>query len=146
MTILDVPEPHREFFKNQIPYYVDQQNRLYVHGGFNRHFHIADKIYNSPQVLMWDRDLFMQALSYEAYNMDQKQKPFKIKDQFKEVFIGHTATVNFNTDKPLKAGPIWNLDTGAGFKGKLTIMEVSTKKYWQSDEVSELYQNERGRN
>lgn len=41
---------------------------------------------------------------------------------------------------------VWNIDTGAGFKGKLTIMDADTKEFWQSDPVPELYPNEKGRN
>src|SRR5437899_9640058 len=33
---------HYDFFMNQIPYYVDEQNRLFVHGGFNRLFDITE--------------------------------------------------------------------------------------------------------
>jgi serine/threonine protein phosphatase 1 len=36
---------------------------------------------------------------------------------------------------------VWNIDTGAGWSGKLTIMNVDTKEYWQSDLISELYKN-----
>ena len=28
---------------------------------------------------------------------------------------------------------VWNLDTGAGYGYKLTIMDIDTKQYWQSD-------------
>jgi serine/threonine protein phosphatase 1 len=31
------------------------------------------------------------------------------------------------------------MDTGAGWAGKLTIMDVQTKEYWQSDPVQSLY-------
>ncbi len=34
---------------------------------------------------------------------------------------------------------IWNLDTGAGWEGKLTVMNVDTKEYYQSDPVEDLY-------
>lgn len=34
---------------------------------------------------------------------------------------------------------IWALDTGAGWSGKLTIMDVQTHEYWQSDLTPELY-------
>lgn len=54
----DIPEKHRDFFKNQIPYYIDDKNRLFVHGGFNRHFHLDDQ----GDILWWDRDLWSQAL------------------------------------------------------------------------------------
>lgn len=40
---------------------------------------------------------------------------------------------------PFKTKNIVNLDTGAGFRGVLTIMNVDTGKYWSSDTVKELY-------
>jgi len=113
---------------------------MFVHGGFNRHYLIIDIEKQEPSQFYWDRDLWMSALSHKEI-----KREFKIKDNFKEIFIGHTTTMNWNTDKPIKAVNIWNLDTGAGFKGKLTIMNVDTKKYFQSDEVTTLYTNQRGR-
>jgi serine/threonine protein phosphatase 1 len=41
---------------------------------------------------------------------------------------------------------VWNIDTGAGFHGKLTALDISTKEFWQSDPVPALYPNEKGRN
>jgi hypothetical protein len=42
----------------------------------------------------------------------------------------------------MQGANIYNLDTGAGHRGKLTIMESETKKFWQSDLVAKLYTNE----
>lgn len=140
LSNIDIPESHQKFFKEQILKYIDEDNNLFVHGGFNRHMHISEQV---KDVLVWDRDLWYAALSFKQVNPDSK---FKMKDNFKDVFIGHTATVNWKTDKPMNAANIWNLDTGAGFSGKLTCMNVKTKEYYQSDLVQELYKNEKGRN
>lgn len=148
----DLPEKHYQFFiSRQIPYYIDSNNNLYVHGGLNRHYPIDNTIYNSEDVLMWDRDFWMAALSYGQIEKDDHIKypnrgKFKINGDFKEVFIGHTSTVNWKTDKPINAANVWNLDTGCGYNGKCTIMDVDTKEYWQSDILTELYINEKGRN
>jgi serine/threonine protein phosphatase 1 len=40
---------------------------------------------------------------------------------------------------------IWNLDTGAGWFGKMTIMDVKTKGFWQSDIALDLYPEFKGR-
>jgi serine/threonine protein phosphatase 1 len=32
-----------------------------------------------------------------------------------------------------------DLDTGAGWNGKLIIMDINSKQYWQSDSVLDLY-------
>lgn len=158
-------DEHRKFFSGQHNYYIDEENRLYVHGGFNRHFPLREQ--RVPDIYYWDRDLWLAALAFQAtirgYSEEEKADlKFRMKDDFKEIFIGHTSTTNWTMDEqktqsgiivpgtvrctvPMKAANIWNLDTGAGFKGVLTIMNVETKQYWKSDPVSTLYPNEKGR-
>jgi serine/threonine protein phosphatase 1 len=137
-----IPKSHIEFFNKQLKYYKDDQNNIFVHGGFNRHELLKDQNYDD--VFWWDRDLWMAALSFKDL-VNNKYK-LKIKEPCKEIFIGHTATVNLGTDKPMKGSMIWNLDTGSGFRGKLTFMDINTKEYWQSDRVDELYKDQKGRN
>ena len=62
-----------------------------------------------------------------------------IKAKFSEIYIGHTPTTKLNTNKPMSAFNIHNLDTGSGNSGRLTIMDVDTKAFWQSDLTSDLY-------
>ncbi len=143
----DIPEIHRRFFYLQHLKYIDDEYRCFVHGGFNRHLSIEAQ---EPWILYWDRDLWYSAMSFAATTRGDKDKatPRVIKtiDKFKEIYIGHTATTAWDKDTPMQAGNIWNLDTGAGFKGRLTIMDVDTKEFWQSDRVEELYKDEKGRN
>ncbi|CEN32952.1 hypothetical protein CCAN12_280002 [Capnocytophaga canimorsus] len=40
----------------------------------------------------------------------------------------------------------WNVDTGCAFKGKITVMDIQTKQFWQSDPVWQCYPDEQGRN
>ena len=60
-------------------------------------------------------------------------------NSFHEIYLGHTPTMNWKTDKPMRAVNVLNIDTGTRQGGKLTIMDVRTKEYWQSDPVNELY-------
>ena len=76
---------------------------------------------------------------------EQTKHPFKIKGDPKEVYLGHTSVTNWTLTTPYKAGQVWNLDTGAGFDGKLTLLDINTKEYWQSDNVKTLYKDEKGR-
>ena len=46
----------------------------------------------------------------------------------------------------MNAATIWNVDTGAAFKGKVSAMNISTKEVVQSAALLELYPNEKGRN
>lgn len=134
MTPTDLPESHRDFFYNQIPYYKDKLSNIFVHGGFNRHFLIEEQ---PAYILWWDRDLWYAALSVCRDITDRVLK-FKETD-INNVFIGHTATTYWKTNKPMFADRVINIDTGAGWKDKLTIMDVDTKEYWQSDMAEDLY-------
>jgi serine/threonine protein phosphatase 1 len=62
--------------------------------------------------------------------------PFR---NIRRIFIGHSSTINWKTDRPMRAANVWNLDTGAGSGGRLTIMDVETREFWQSDLMRELY-------
>ena len=64
---------------------------------------------------------------------------------YDEIYIGHTPVIRFNTDKPMNKHNVWNIDTGAGFDGKITILDIDTKEYWQSDSVPSFYPNEKVR-
>ena len=141
----DVPQKHIDFFNQMKPYHIEDNN-LFVHGGFNRHFDIEDSVYNSENVLMWDRDLWMSALSFQSMSKNSIDARFNMYNKFDNVFIGHTSTINWGTTEPMNAANIWNLDTGAGYKGRLTIMNVETKEYFQSDLSHLLYPDEKGRN
>jgi len=133
----DIPESHRQFFRRQHLYYIDNQNNCYVHGGFDRHQEFKGQ---RPEIYYWDRELWSAALSYDGPDTHrQGKRKFRIVTAFNEIFIGHTPTVNWKTDKPMKAVNIHNLDTGGGWAGRLTIMEVGSKQFWQSDPLRELY-------
>jgi Calcineurin-like phosphoesterase len=135
----DIPEAHRRFFQHQRLYYVDERNNCYVHGGFNRHQGFTGQ---KPEIYYWDRELWASALSYNAFEKHQKgENHFRMFTAFNEIFIGHTSTVLWKTDQPMKAANIYNLDTGSGGPGRLTIMEVDSKQFWHSDPVRELYPN-----
>lgn len=135
----NIPISHIEFFRKQLNYYKDKDNNLFVHGGFNRHFLLKDQYEES--IFYWDRDLWMQALSTKGTDIK-----LKIKEPLNEIFIGHTTTKTWKTDQPMYACNIWNLDTGCGFgNGKLTIMDIESKEFWQSDPANSLYPNEFGR-
>jgi serine/threonine protein phosphatase 1 len=137
-------DEHIKFFENQHYYYIDDRNRLFVHGGYNWHIPFKN---NSMDELMWNRTAFHAACQWELYAMLHPTEPKSYFKEFNEVFIGHTTTYSVGwrmkrEDKPLHVSNLWNLDTGAGWYGRLTIMDIDSKEYWQSDPVQELYPNE----
>jgi serine/threonine protein phosphatase 1 len=130
---------HRNFFKMQIKYYKDWKDRVFVHGGFNKDYPLSAG--NDVHNYSWNRKLWDQALSAES----GKQKLRFIED-ISEVFIGHTSLTRWEIDFPKKAAQVYNLDTGAGFDGKLSIMNIDTYEVFQSDNVQKLYPDQKGRN
>lgn len=141
----DIPYSHTNFFLNQNDYYIDDKNRFFVHAGFDRKKSVKEE--TNRHIFYWDRQFWNQALSFEATIRGSNAQNLRMKtaDNFLEIYIGHTTTMNWGKDVPMKAGNVWNLDTGCGWKGKLTIMDIDTKEYWQSDPTSELYPEEKGR-
>ena len=76
----------------------------------------------------FDRTLWEMALTMdERIEKDSSIYPNRLK-HYKEIYIGHTPTTNFNRDLPMQAVNVWNIDTGAAFKGKLSGVDVNTKE------------------
>lgn len=132
----DVPASHREFFTRQRPYYVDEHDRCFVHGGFVPGLPMNKQ---HPEIFYWDRSLWQNAYEYRQRFADDAHPCNDIAPDFSAVYLGHTPTTNWDTDQPMKAFNIWNIDTGAASTGRLTIMDVDTNEYWQSDPLPTLY-------
>lgn len=130
----DIPAHHRAFFQGQRFYYIDENNVCYVHGGFDRWREFKQQ---RPEIYYWDRQLWTGAFKWEVSGKDASQ--FRMATRFKDIFIGHTSTLQWRRDRPIRAANVYNLDTGAGSAGRLTIMEAGSKRFWQSDPVGELY-------
>ena len=155
---------HKNFFNRLHNYYIDDQNRGFVHGGFISKNGLGHEVYQSDYY--WDRDLWNLALlQHNNYHNGSKEALAKARrfEKHKEVFIGHTTTGNWLVKPhlpeyqyseqpkqgriivPMNRCNVWNLDTGGGFEGRLTIMDIDTKEFWQSDDMRTLYPDERGR-
>ncbi|MBN2175005.1 MAG: metallophosphoesterase [Bacteroidales bacterium] len=118
-------ESHLTFLEQAVLYYRDENNRLFVHGGFAWDIPFDQQI-NDEHVLIWDRSLALM-----SYNFELQGKKLGL---FSEIYLGHTPTRHFGQLTPIKHSNIWLMDTGCGRGGKLTIMDIETKRYWQSDE------------
>lgn len=137
-------QDHLNFFGRMQNYYVDKENRLFIHAGFSSPHGPTEN--DGESDYCWDRTLWEMALRiHERIKSNLMLYPKKL-ELFKEIFIGHTPTLYFDSFEPMNAVNVWNIDTGAAFTGRLTIMDVHTKQYWQSDVVRTLYPNETGRN
>ncbi|WP_240199569.1 metallophosphoesterase [Sphingobacterium siyangense] len=130
----DIPEKHRRFLAGQLLYYIDDLNRCFVHAGFDT----SEPFYGQIETnYYFDRSLWMDAM--ETAQDLRNQHGYISTQIFSEIYIGHTPTTRWNTDQPMSFYNITNLDTGASHSGRLTIMDVDSKDYWQSDIVENLY-------
>lgn len=114
------------FFCEQLPYFEDEANNLYVHAGYDPTRPIAEQ---DPYDLIWNRDLWEG--NHAATN-------------YYECFIGHTPTWTYKK-VPCHTQNVWNIDQGAAYGGRLSMLNVRTKAFVQSDPVQELYPGIEGR-
>ena len=124
-----MPQAHIDFLKSG-QLWIERDNQVFVHGGFNSDISFSA---HSAQALVWDRKLLDMAWKKQIDG--HKCQLGKHKD----IFVGHTTTELYNTLQPIHMCNVWNIDTGAGWSGKLTTMDVDSKKYWQSDLTPDLY-------
>lgn len=113
-------DKHVSFYESAIPYYVID-NKCFVHGGLNPDFLIEE---HSEESLCRDRSL--------ADKQCFEDKAIVCKNNFDEIFIGHTPTFLFDSEVPIIKHNVINIDTGCGKGGPLSIMDIDTKEYWQS--------------
>ncbi len=130
-----MPKAQVDFLKSG-HLWLEIEDQIFVHGGFNPDIPLSS---HSAQALVWDRILLDT-----AWEKHLAGNEFKI-GHYKDIFVGHTTTELYNTLKPIHACNVWDIDTGAGWSGKLTIMDVNTKEYWQSDLTPDLYGGDPGR-
>lgn len=140
----ETKKKHIEFLKSLDNYHLDKENRLFIHAGFTNMNGIDYEYF--PKLFYWDRTLWETALALDK-NMKKDDlfypKRFTL---YKEIYIGHTPVSRIGETTPVQRAMIWNVDTGAAFKGPLTIMDVDTKEFWQSEPLNHLYFDEKGRN
>lgn len=127
-----VPAHHISFLKKARPYFKLGE-KVFVHAGV---VHGIPLERHTLHTLLWDRNL--SRIAIEHYQVGEIQKH----TDFEAVYVGHTP---IGGGKPLKAGDVWLLDTGAGWSGVLSIMNIETEEYFTSDPVPELYAGIEGR-
>ena len=137
-------DKHLKFFGKMHNYYTDEQNRLFIHAGYSS-MHGPEKEMHSSNY-RWDRTLWETAVALDTrIEKDSLQYPKRLL-LFSEIFIGHTPTLHLGVTYPLNKANIWNVDTGAAFTGAVSIMDIDTKEFWQSELLPDLYPDEKGRN
>jgi len=127
-----VPAQHINFFRESLLYYK-LENKFFVHAGFDPSIDIS---LQGMDVFLWDRQLARTALDFYL-----KNTPGRFTN-FDEVYLGHTPIPFLH---PIKACDIWLMDTGAGWSGVLSMMDIESKEIFISDPLPQLYPGVKGR-
>jgi serine/threonine protein phosphatase 1 len=127
-----IPDAHIRLLENAYAYWMEG-NKLFVHAGIDP---TAPLEVQSTDTFLWDRSLARIALDFYHKGVHGKLTDFE------EVYLGHTP-IPFN--KPIKSSEVWLLDTGAGWSGVLSMMDLDTKEFFTSDPVPALYRGVTGR-
>jgi len=109
---------HKDFFMNHKLFHIED-GMAFVHGGFFPG--IVDLNDEKTDTLLWDRQLI--SWCYEGNTVPN----------FKKVFVGHTTTQHYDETRPLRFNNLIMMDCGAGWNGRLSIMDIDTEEYWLSD-------------
>jgi len=130
------PDPvHLNLLKNAHDYYL-LNNKLFVHGGIAINLSLEKQ---TKQTLLWDRTLITRAMALHTANQHENLTGYD------EVYIGHTPIHRFGYLNPTQACEVWMMDTGAGWDGVLSLMDIETKEYFTSNKIPGLYPNHLGR-
>jgi serine/threonine protein phosphatase 1 len=104
---MDIPEDHIDFFQSLMLYY-ETDNFIFVHAGLRPGIPLGKQKKND---LLWIRDEFIDDRSILE----------------KVVVFGHTPVTN-----PLIEKHKIGIDTGAAYGGKLTCVELTQMKFYQT--------------
>jgi serine/threonine protein phosphatase 1 len=135
---------HLNFFERMKDYHIDDSNNLFIHAGFSSMHGPSRELYSSN--FSWDRTLWETAVAMDKHLKKNSELFPKRLLLFNEIYIGHTPTLNYKIEIPMNKANVWNIDTGAAFTGKLSILDIHSKEFWQSDPLTQLYPTEKGRN
>jgi serine/threonine protein phosphatase 1 len=135
---------HIGFLEGLEDYHLDAGNRLFLHAGFTNLRGVEHEYFSKN--FYWDRTLWETALSLDPrLDPSDTNYPSRLR-HYREIYIGHTPVTRIGKDRPHQAANVWNVDTGAAFKGPLSVLEAASKELWQSRPVYQHYPGEQGRN
>lgn len=127
-----VPSDHIHLFEQARSWFLED-NQLFVHAGIHTGVPIENQ---NDDIFLWDRSLARKALNDLNFQSAQRFT------EYDAVYIGHTP-ISF--PYPVKSGEVWLMDTGAGWDGVLSMMELASKNRYISSKVPSLYPGVKGR-
>jgi len=129
-----------KYVKEQLQNYFNKVNYWYHHGDFficHAGFDTRKSVINQKAInFAINRTLWQKALVSASQDRLLKYNLTNMDFTFSKVIIGHTPTISH---RPETASNVLNIDTGSGNSGKLTIMNLESMEYHQSQLTKKLY-------
>ncbi len=129
------PQTHIDLLRGAKLYHTEE-NKVFVHAGIDPTKSLEEQ---DERTLVFDRGLVSRAMDNIA---SPEQERFT---KYDELYLGHTPIHRLGFLHPIQIGEIWLMDTGAGWDGVLSIMDVNSKEYFCSDPIPSLYPEHGGR-
>lgn len=119
-----------DYFK-KVKYWYNYKNYFICHAGFDTRKSVTSQKEINFAI---NRSLFQKAIVNN--NKKLKFNFNNVNFNFDTVIIGHTPTISH---KPDFVSNVINIDTGSANGGKLTLLNLDTLEYFQSDYTKKLY-------
>lgn len=127
----EVEERWRPFFERAKDY-IELDDCLFVHAGLDPRFPIAAQ---DEEAWTWDRSFAYACLR----DFQEGRADAEPVTPYRRVFIGHTACGTPEERRPIFVRGVWLIDQGAGHGNRLTVVDVATDEWWQSERTRDLY-------
>ncbi|MBF0254131.1 MAG: serine/threonine protein phosphatase [Candidatus Omnitrophica bacterium] len=125
-----VPPEHIAYLKSARQVFAINQ-KVFVHAGIDP---------NEPDLEKQTAETCLRSRKFiEEARRKHTSDPGHRFGGWKEIYIGHTPTLHAGTDRPRRLCNVIAMDTGAGWKGRLSMMNIATGHFTQSDSVPSLY-------
>ncbi|MGH1338116.1 MAG: metallophosphoesterase family protein [Aureispira sp.] len=123
----------KQRFFDQLELYFLEDNKLFVHAGFDKGTGFKNTLKYNPKDLYWSRSLAKKAMNwYQAeqagHVIDTKKKQI---EDFDKIYIGHSPTSKYGLYHPVQVGNVINLDQGCKHTGTLSLWIDETDTYIQ---------------
>ena len=114
---------HKNLFYDKLHYYYIEDNRLYVHAGFNHRLGLRATYRIDKNELLWNR------LLYQGANQNKDRSV--LYGNYETIFIGHTSSAAYGFYSPHRACNVLNLDQGCKSTKRLSCWHLESGEWWQ---------------
>jgi serine/threonine protein phosphatase 1 len=105
---------HKTEFFDKLKYYHEQNNKLFIHAGFDLELGFRETVRQEKEELIWNRSLYKEAVQNFLINQNllKMGKPINASniEGFTKIYIGHTPTTVNEYTKPQMMGNVINVD------------------------------------